>query len=459
MIRAAALAVLVALLVPATAGAATLQDDLAASYTQAVRAHDAALAARLRTEVRVMEEAAPSPALTKLAQTLDQTKNVLRPWPLVATVAEQVAAIPAPAADRYKDVRAALDGARSSDRATAAAAGLEAYTRSAHERQGLPALDSAMWGVLGALARGQAVKSAVDKARTQFGTAQQHLGEVKISRGTVVTDAAIVVFREGLEAVLILAAITASFTGARAKMRRPVLLGGLAGIGATIVTWVLVQLLVAELGTGGLRLEAITGLLAIVVLLVVTNWFFHRVYWSQWIARFNRRRKVLEGAGFITGQAAGLALLGLTSVYREGFETVIFLQNLQVSAGTAACLLGSAIGLAGTLAVGGITFAAERKLPYKKLLIATGVLIALVLAVMTGTTVHVMQGLGWLPASATSFDLPLWCNSWLGLYATWEGIAAQFGALLVVLGSYFVAREMQIGSLRRRRRRAVTPVA
>ena len=57
------------------------------------------------------------------------------------------------------------------------------------------------------------------------------------------------------------------------------------------MTWVLVQLLVSELGTGGLRLEAITGVLAIAVLLVVTNWFFHRVYWSQWIARFNRRRK------------------------------------------------------------------------------------------------------------------------------------------------------------------------
>jgi high-affinity iron transporter len=187
------------------------------------------------------------------------------------------------------------------------------------------------------------------------------------------------------------------------------------------------------------------------VLLVVTNWFFHRIYWSQWISRFNRRRKLLEGAGFITGQAAGLALLGLTSVYREGFETVIFVQNLQVSAGTVACLLGCAIGLAGTLAVGGITFAAQRKLPYKKMLIATGVLIALVLAVMTGSTVHVMQGLGWLPASPASFDLPAWCNSWLGLYPTWEGIAAQLGALLVVLGSYFVARELQVGRLRRRR--------
>ena len=95
MIRAAALAVLVALLAPASARAATLQDDFAASYTQAVRTHDAALAARLRTEARVMELAAPAPAVTKLAHTLEQTTNPLRPWPLASTVAEQVAAIPA----------------------------------------------------------------------------------------------------------------------------------------------------------------------------------------------------------------------------------------------------------------------------------------------------------------------------------------------------------------------------
>jgi high-affinity iron transporter len=78
------------------------------------------------------------------------------------------------------------------------------------------------------------------------------------------------------------------------------------------------------------------------------------------------------------------------------------------------------------------------------------VLIALVLAVMTGTTAHVMQGLGWLPSTPTAFSVPLWVNRWLGIYATWEGIAAQFGALLVVFGSYALAREIQVRAPRRR---------
>src|SRR3712207_9040054 len=57
------------------------------------------------------------------------------------------------------------------------------------------------------------------------------------SEATVVTNAAIIVFREGLEAVLILAAITASFLGANRRRRTPVLWGALAGLGVSVVTF------------------------------------------------------------------------------------------------------------------------------------------------------------------------------------------------------------------------------
>jgi high-affinity iron transporter len=272
-----------------------------------------------------------------------------------------------------------------------------------------------------------------------------------VSNQKFVTEAAVIVFREGLEAVLILAAITASFVGERRVLRRPVLIGALLGLLATAVTYLLAEALVEALGDGGQRLQAITGLIAIAVLLLVTNWFFHRVYWSEWIGRFHRRRRALERIdrfGFLSGQTAAFIVLGVTSVYREGFETVLFLQNLRLSAGSGVTAVGVAIGLACTLAVGFVTFKLERKLPYKRMLIATGVLIGLVLAVMVGTTVHTMQGLGWVPTSATGFHLQLWWNQWLGVFPTWEGIGAQLASMLVVYGSYAVARALQV---RRRR--------
>jgi high-affinity iron transporter len=78
------------------------------------------------------------------------------------------------------------------------------------------------------------------------------------------------------------------------------------------------------------------------------------------------------------------------------------LQNLQVSAGTGAVILGVAFGLGATAVVGTATFALERKLPYKKMLIATGILIGIVLAAMTGVTVLNLQGLGWIPTTPSA---------------------------------------------------------
>ena len=114
-------------------------------------------------------------------------------------------------------------------------------------------------------------------------------------------------------------------------------------------------------------------------------------------------------------------------------------------------MLGISIGLGGTLAVGFVTFKLERKLPYKKMLIATGVLIGLVLGVMVGTTAHSLQGLGWISSTPTPFALAPWWGQWLGVYATLEGIAAQLASLLVVYGSYAVARQLQTRRYRRAR--------
>ena len=75
---------------------------------------------------------------------------------------------------------------------------------------------------------------------------------------------------------------------------------------------------------------------------------------------------------------------------------MLFLQALQLSSGTGVVLAGVSLGLVLTGIVGALTFALERKLPYKKMLIATGVLIALVLVVLVGNTARTMQGVGWL---------------------------------------------------------------
>jgi len=280
----------------------------------------------------------------------------------------------------------------------------------------------------------------------RLGDAAATLGD-SANRATVVTNAAIIVFREGLEGVLILAAITASFVGVRRRQRRPVFIGAALGLVVSLITWVLAQTLLRSLDQYGEKLEAVVGLIAIGVLLLITNWFFHRVYWSEWIGKFHRQRKKIEKmdkVGFFSAQVLGLGLLGLTSVYREGFETVLFLQSLQLSAGTAAVVEGAGLGLLLTFAVAIVTFSLQRKLPYKKMLVVTGVMIGFVLVVMVGQTARTMQGTGWLPITPLDVDLPYWSGLWFGVYPTWETIGSQVVAAVFVIGSYYLAREVKV---------------
>jgi high-affinity iron transporter len=281
------------------------------------------------------------------------------------------------------------------------------------------------------------------------------------SHGTVVFNSAIIVFREGLEAVLIFAAVTASFLGANRSRRRPVVAGAACAFGAAVLTWFLVQALLDAASPLGPRLEAITGFLAIVVLLVVLNWFVHKVYWSQWIGRHHRqRRRLLAQSGLAA--TAGLVLLGFTSVYREGFEVVLFLQTLELQAGSATVLEGVGIGLAATAVVGTITFWLHHRLPYKRMLVLTGVLVGVVLVVMIGGTALTFMELGWLPSHPTPFTLPGWLGSWFEMYSYWETLAAQLLAAVFVIGSYYLAEHLKVRRPARRgelvaHRRAIEP--
>ena len=114
-----------------------------------------------------------------------------------------------------------------------------------------------------------------------------------MSRTTAVLNSAILVFREGLETILVLAAVTASFLGTNKSYRRPVAAGGALALLASVGTWFVAIWFIGIFGNGGLTLQAATGIPAIIVLLVVMNWFFHKVYWTGWISHHHKRRRGL----------------------------------------------------------------------------------------------------------------------------------------------------------------------
>jgi high-affinity iron transporter len=278
-------------------------------------------------------------------------------------------------------------------------------------------------------------------------------GGHRLGNTTVVIDSAILVFREGLETILVLAAITASFLGANRVYRRPVAAGSGLALGAGVLTWFGVVWLIGRFHGSELSIQAATGIPALIVLLIVMNWFFHKVYWTGWIAHHHRRRRGLLGGDAESTQRRmllGLALLGFTSVYRECFEVVVFLQNLRELYGASVVLEGVVIGLLFTAAVGVLTFGLHQRLPYRRLLIITGAMLLFVLLVQVGEEVNEMQLAGWIGTTEIhGLTIPGWMGTWFSLFDNWETFAAQFLALVIVVGSYLAAQYLRVWRPRR----------
>jgi high-affinity iron transporter len=269
-------------------------------------------------------------------------------------------------------------------------------------------------------------------------------------------DIGVLVFREGLECILVLAAITASMTGAKRGHRKPIAFGAALAFVATLITWLIAVHIVGSLSDNmsALDLQAATGLLAVIVLLVIMNWFFHKIYWGGWIRAHNRRRKaLLESARSADISQSrlwlGMILLGFTSLYREGFEVVLFLQSYHLRLGGGVVLQGALLGLMLTAMVAVLTFILQQRLPYRKMLVTTGILLGVVLLVMVGEQAQEMQLAHWIsttPINSLKNYMPPWMGLWFAVFPTVETLVAQLIAAVLVIGSYYAARRFGRGA-------------
>jgi high-affinity iron transporter len=296
------------------------------------------------------------------------------------------------------------------------------------------------------LIKNQAPYSEIKATRLQLDV---HLSEAQteLTRNTAPTaiamNAGIIVFREGLEAVVILASLLSSLKSAEERRyRKPMWLGSVLALVATALTWLLAHEVLQSLARYGEKLEAVVSIIAIAILLVIMNWFFHKTYWTSWLANFHAKKRLLLNQE--TGLFLGLIALGFTSVYREGFEIVLFLQALVLEGGVPVVLMGVICSSIAVALVGMLVFRLQKNLPYMKILVVTGILIGSVLLQMVGSTVHVLQVVGWLPIHVMQgLDLPYWLGTWFGLYPTWEGMIFQAAAMIFVIGSYVLAEGMR----------------
>ena len=266
-----------------------------------------------------------------------------------------------------------------------------------------------------------------------------------ISPGAAAMSSFSIILREGLEGLLVIVAILAGLRGGENKRRRQIIwLGILASLFATGLTWVLSQTVITSLRMYAEIIAAVTGILAIGVLVLITNWLFHQVYWRQWVTTLKS-----HAAGESPWQ---LFSVGFLIGFREGFEIVLFLQSLIIDAGGNAVGVGVAAGSIALIVLGFAVLKLGLKLPYFKILLITAALVGIVLIIFVGSTTRAAQTVGWLPVhKLMDGSWPMWLGTWFGIHNTVESVALQCSSVLLVLGTWRIARFRAKRKSRKRR--------
>lgn len=255
---------------------------------------------------------------------------------------------------------------------------------------------------------------------------------------TSVNSAAIIV-REGLEAVLVLGAVL-GYLGATQDGKKYVswvYAGIVAAIVLSFATWWVAQWLITVTPASREVIEGMTSLIAVAVLLYVTNWLFHKVYVLDWMSFVKEQ----VGRALGTGSALALAGLGFAVVYREGFETVLFYRALLFDAEPLPVVIGFVAGCVIILALAYAILHMSRRLPLKPFFTATGVLLLLLAINFTGAGVHELQEAGVIATSPLAgVPRSVVLQEALGIFPTLETILAQVIFVLIVILTFGYSR-------------------
>ncbi|HHO58154.1 MAG TPA: iron permease [Oceanithermus profundus] len=250
---------------------------------------------------------------------------------------------------------------------------------------------------------------------------------------------ATIVLREGLEAALVLGAVLVYLraAGAGARLLQGLWGGATAALLASGAAWWASSLLLGTSEAGREVLEGVTALLAAGVLFFVINWLFHQAYVVDWTDRMRARAR----AAVARGSALGLAVLGFLVVFREGFETVLFYRALLLQAPASAAGAGFALGLLAIALVVALLVRGGGRLPVRRAFQVLGWLLLVLAIGFVGNGVHELQEAGWLPETAwwaAAFDHA--ALKWAGLRGTLETLGSQAAYLLLLAGSFLLAR-------------------
>ncbi len=286
----------------------------------------------------------------------------------------------------------------------------------------------------------QEISQQVDQLQAMLQQAREQLGSNLLSPGAAFTTSLVILLREGLEAILVLAALAAFLIKTE---RRDGLRYLYYGTGAAFVlgavTWFASSELVEIGGAGREMTEALAALFAAAMLFYVGFWLHSKTSAAQWRAFIHGNvQKALSKETLW-----GLSVLAFIAVYREIFETVLFYQALWLQTGTQGqgmIVTGLAVATGALMLLAWLILRFSTRLPLRQFFAVTGVFMFVLAVIFAGKGIAALQEVGLLSSQHVNFpriDL-------LGVYPNLEGLSVQL--ILIVIAVFLLLRNGRNGS-------------
>lgn len=300
---------------------------------------------------------------------------------------------------------------------------------------------SVVKGKISGGATNKEVRTEMDKLIKWLKEDAAHLDGKETSKVSMFIASLVIILREGLEAILVIAAIIAYLvrTGHTTQVRNVYISAGVAVLASAVMAYVLTKVLSIS-GASQEILEGAAMLLAVVVLYFVSNWMVSKSEAEAW-------KGYIEGKvqGAITkGSAFALSAAAFLAVFREGAETILFYQALLADADETKGMvwLGFIVGCVLLIFVFAIIRFGTMKLPLKPFFIGTSVLMYIMCIAFAGGGVKEFQEgnlVGVTPVPLVK-AVPI-----LGIYPTVQTLLPQVILLILAVVSFIYYRKKSKG--------------